>query len=351
MISAERKRKDNRLMGKQDVLGNISRNVSVSRTAFTLVELLVVIAIIGMLVGLLLPAVQQAREAARRMSCTNNLKNIGLGIMNYESERKAFPALRLGIDADIPPELGSNVKCDKRYAGSGFVAISPYLELTATYMVLNEGKIMPFQEDSTTKGWKTDAMVSAIQIRPPVFKCPSETAMDTTESDSGLGNSKAVGLTCGTSSYAFCCGTKALTCLKKKDYYSVKHNNDGAFMYRRLLKGSEFKDGLSNTIFVGEVTESDQNWSRCCWAYTNVMRSCMRGCENPLNCKLGQGITHSGSPSNTQYNGAFGSMHTGGGHFVFGDGHVQFVNEGILMETYQALATRKGQEVIEESLL
>ncbi|MDO4575804.1 MAG: DUF1559 domain-containing protein [Planctomycetia bacterium] len=317
---------------------------------FTLVELLVVIAIIGMLVGLLLPAVQQAREAARRMQCSNNLKNIGLALLNHESTMRAFPAVRLGIDADIPPELGTSVKCDQRYAGSGFVAIAPNLELTATYLALNEGKIMPFMEDGTTSGWKTAAMTDAIGTRPPIFKCPSETSQDTTPSDSGIGNSNAVGITCGTSSYAFCCGTNALAKLKMKDYYSVKHNNNGAFIYRVKRKSQEFRDGLSNTFFVGEVYESDQDWSRCCWAYTNVMRSCMRSCENPLNCKLGQGISHSGSPSNTTYNGAFGSLHVGGGNFVFGDGHVQLINDGIQMTTYQALATRSGGEVIQENI-
>lgn len=320
------------------------------RGAFTLVELLVVIAIIGMLVGLLLPAVQQAREAARRMSCTNNLKNIGLALMNHESAMRAFPAARYGIDADIPPEMGSNVKCDQRYAGSGFVAIAPMLEQTAAYQALNAGKIMPFQEDASTRGWKTDAMVQAIAMRPPVFNCPSETAQDTTKSDSGIGNSSAVGITCGTSNYAFCCGTNALTCLKKKDYYSVKHNNNGAFIYRVMRKIQTFPDGLSNTFFVGEVIEPDQDWSRCCWAYTNVVRSCMRACENPLNCRLEQGITHSGSPSNTTYNAAFGSMHVTGGNFVFGDGHVQFIQDGIQIETYQSLATRNGHEVIQENL-
>ena len=127
------------------------------RRAFTLVELLVVIAIIGMLVGLLLPAVQQAREAARKMQCSNNMKNIGLALMNHESLQGAFPATRYGIDADIPAELGTSVKCDQRYAGSGFLAVSPYLELTRAYIAMNEGKIMPFQEDSSTSCWKTSS--------------------------------------------------------------------------------------------------------------------------------------------------------------------------------------------------
>lgn len=99
-----------------------------SRSAFTLVELLVVIAIIGVLVALLLPAVQAAREAARRMSCSNNLKQLGLALHNYHDVYKAFPSLAQGTEQGTPPEAYSN------YGGcSGIVFLLPFMEQTALY--------------------------------------------------------------------------------------------------------------------------------------------------------------------------------------------------------------------------
>ncbi len=106
------------------------------RLAFTLVELLVVIAIIGILVGLLLPAVQQAREAARRMSCSNNLKQLGLSIHNYESTHKRFPAMQTGS--------GTIVAGQQRFAMSGMYSLLPFLEQTALYNNLETIQLEPW---------------------------------------------------------------------------------------------------------------------------------------------------------------------------------------------------------------
>src|SRR5690242_7162307 len=101
---------------------------------FTLVELLVVIAIIGVLVALLLPAVQAAREAARRSSCTNNLKQLGLAIVNYESAKKVFPAGRHGCDLAYNPSSGKKNTCGcstdgtKEDGASAFVEMLPFME-------------------------------------------------------------------------------------------------------------------------------------------------------------------------------------------------------------------------------
>jgi prepilin-type N-terminal cleavage/methylation domain-containing protein len=99
--------------------------------AFTLVELLVVIAIIGILIALLLPAVQAAREAARRSSCTNNLKQIGLAMLNYESARKRFPPGRLSCEGGSP--CGALPADRRRNSSSALVMILPFIEHQPLY--------------------------------------------------------------------------------------------------------------------------------------------------------------------------------------------------------------------------
>ena len=112
-----------------------------SRLAFTLVELLVVIAIIGILVALLLPAIQAAREAARRASCTNNLKQMGLGLVNYETAKKTFPAGRHGCDVDIQPPKANPCGCStegvKEDGASAFVELLPFMEYSDLYALVH----------------------------------------------------------------------------------------------------------------------------------------------------------------------------------------------------------------------
>src|SRR5688500_1682778 len=127
----------------------------IRRNAFTLVELLVVIAIIGILVALLLPAVQAAREAARRMQCGNNLKQIALGCHNYESTYKKFPAMQSGT--------GTVVSQAQRFAMGGFYATLPFCEQSALYDRIQTLNLEP---------WNNNALYLS---RVHYLECPSDT--------------------------------------------------------------------------------------------------------------------------------------------------------------------------------
>jgi prepilin-type N-terminal cleavage/methylation domain-containing protein len=140
-----------------------------SRKAFTLVELLVVIAIIGVLVALLLPAVQAAREAARRMSCSNNLKQLGLALHNYHDVYKSFPSLGQGTQQGTPPEQWCN------YGGlSGVVSMLPFIEATALYEQWGTPQPPTYNAWGPVPWWGWSFLPHHEQV--PTLLCPSDGA-------------------------------------------------------------------------------------------------------------------------------------------------------------------------------
>ena len=316
---------------------------NVRRTSgFTLVELLVVIAIIGILVSLLLPAVQQAREAARRMQCSNNLKNIALALVNYETSVGVFPPGRMGCDGWTQDVCANNPGIE-RPGTSGFVMILPQLEQQNLYdkFGFELGAVFPAQpdnsDDGTTSGWRTPDVDEAIKTRPDVFVCPSDTSKPV------FGNTQDA-----TGSYALCQGSNGPTF--GIDQKTVKHYNNGMFHYRTTIAAADVRDGLSNTILAGETIENHTNESQNRWMLGSRHLSCMRSTDNPLNSEPGQGVVVL-DLYGYKANGAFGSRHPSGAMFCFGDGHVVFLSENIDLATYRALSTRAGGEVIDASEL
>jgi len=301
------------------------------QAGFTLVELLVVIAIIGILIGLLLPAVQSAREAARRAQCSNSLKQIALALATYQDAQKTWPPGRKGCDG-WDSDVCAGKTGAQRPGTSGFVLILPYLELRPLYRFFEpfaKGAVYPGVDDSTTSGWKTASIKDGIATRPAVYVCPSD------------GSQPKKG-DCATASYAFCQGSNGPSL--GIDAKKVKHYNNGMFLYVTLLKPKDVFDGLSHTLFVGEVIDAHTNESSNRWVVASRHLDCLRSTDNPINTKPGQGVVL--DMYGYKANGAFASRHPGGANFAFGDGRVVFLGELINIKPYRSLSTRAGRERI-----
>ena len=283
-----------------------------TRSAFTLVELLVVIAIIGILVSLLLPAVQAAREAARRMQCSNNLKQIGLALHNYESAHKKFPVGSWQSNFISP-----------------FVGILPYLEQGNNYQQWDFSKNYtdPF-----------NAVVSAQRI--DAYLCPTMTM----PREVPLVAARETG---GPTSYLLCEGTD--------DYMASADGVFGlqwpSFGYTNPnRKFADIIDGTSNTMFAGETCYNykDYLWSASTPAPFGgtVRHGTARWVVGYPAISLGTTL----KPFNVHTAaalGGFASMHAGrGGNFLFGDGSVHFKSQSIDVVTYNAAATRAGGELV-----
>jgi prepilin-type N-terminal cleavage/methylation domain-containing protein/prepilin-type processing-associated H-X9-DG protein len=316
------------------------------RDAFTLVELLVVIAIIGVLVALLLPAVQAAREAARRSQCQNNLKNLALATLNYESTNGALPPGRWGCDG------GANANCSPfewSRAASGFIPMLPFIEQPALFasMDVSDGpwktpNNVP-ERDTSAPGHGNNQKLVETSLQ--LMNCPS----DMKEQFVDFKPTREA-----TGSYAFCNGTRG-------PFYGPDHppkyrlpkvgkGNNGVFMYlqgteRHGTKLKEITDGTSSTIFLGETVDGHLKETRNRWTAAGRYVDSLRSTNNPMNAVAGQDLgwdehDSEGYPTT----GAFASRHAGGCQFAFGDGHVEFISEDIALNLYRAASTRAGDE-------
>ncbi len=317
------------------------------RFGFTLVELLVVIAIIGVLVALLLPAVQAAREAARRSQCSNNLKQVALAMANYENSFKVFPPGRMGSDCSdyfgLAPTGGAFVVYDyQRQATSGFAMLLPQLEQQALYDQIGwqGGTIQPANcgIGPSTANWR-DTIPNAAEVlraRPATFVCPSST------DEAFIRNAD------GSQATEFATGSYALVTGSNGPAHGIGANvkvNNGMYVYIRAFQLRECTDGLSNTIVVGEVTSAHLPGGYNRWMVAGRHVDCLRSTNNPLNTPVNMGIVNPAG-SATGANSAFASRHPGGGLFGFGDGSVSFISETIDLATYRALSTREGGESV-----
>jgi prepilin-type N-terminal cleavage/methylation domain-containing protein/prepilin-type processing-associated H-X9-DG protein len=318
------------------------------RKAFTLVELLVVIAIIGILVALLLPAIQAAREAARRSSCVNNLKQIGLALLNYESAKKVFPAGRHGCDLHITSgsnACGCSPDAIKEDGASAFVELLPFMEYSSLYDLVHYDQGGIWSYEPAYSGFFSAADPSRknlVTTRIPVMVCPSSTAAPTCEGCiAGQGYNSPEDLVSAVGSYAVMQG--------QYNGYTLSNSrcrNDGLFVYKFQRKVKKITDGLSKTIAFGEVRAGDTANGFNLWTQAFHDGSAMRNTVNAINSPPGS--PYAKPLAECQYgpcwNGSFGSEHAGGALFCFADGHVTYISDSIDPTTYNAAATYAGSE-------
>jgi prepilin-type N-terminal cleavage/methylation domain-containing protein/prepilin-type processing-associated H-X9-DG protein len=310
------------------------------RRAFTLIELLVVIAIIGILIALLLPAVQAAREAARRAQCTNNLKQIGIALHNYHDLVGVFPPGLLSQ----PGSDGDNIG-----PGWGWASmILSQLEQTPLYNAINFPLPIEARANQTARLTKINT-----------FFCPSDpsfkaqfTVVDDSTSNTTLG---APICDVAATNYVGCFGKgdpSSLFPYSPTDGPPGRDNGEGLFFRNSRVRIADVTDGTSNTLAVGEKS---QNLAQVTWtgavSHAAVPITQLQA-ENGLSPESGDAlvVAHTGELNGPNsipaHADQFWARHPGGAQFLYGDGSVRFMKERRPLVLLQSLATRSGGEVV-----
>ncbi|MCA9260700.1 MAG: DUF1559 domain-containing protein [Planctomycetales bacterium] len=325
-----------------------------SRRAFTLVELLVVIAIIGVLVALLLPAVQAAREAARRSQCVNNLKQMGLALASYESARGELPpgALMWRVT-----DNGSNdVFGGYMDHGNMLMYILPYIEMQALYDAI-PWELGPRDARTKKRGMgdfpKMADGTDIATIPVPSYMCPSDAHPDNSERRYSFNYAASAGpIDVGDNPSCSCPLSQNFNAFSQKPAPTDYIPPVGPFSrveYR--LKLREVSDGLSNTIFLGEVRPLCSYHVAAGWTYFNNGNGLISTII-PINYDTCGVETSGGDGCRQSCNWGvelgFKSVHPGGANFTLGDGSVKFIAEAIDMQSYQNLGARADGQIIAE---
>jgi prepilin-type N-terminal cleavage/methylation domain-containing protein/prepilin-type processing-associated H-X9-DG protein len=367
-----------------------------TRRAFTLIELLVVIAILGVLMGLLLPAVQKVREAANRARCQNNLKQMGLAMHNYHD-----------AIGNLPPGVTTWMNLEDA-AHTGFSYMLPYLEQEAIY-----------RQFDFTQQWYKKANYNAVAYEIPIFYCPSNrTSGSMNLKDPLFAWGGAMPPTVGSSDYILCKGANAavyqaaqkipLGCRGVFNVYADMSNpnfgNVDNIASPLVVHLTDITDGTSNTFAIGEgagnakrfplrqmqvggkgniiinnvaaqnpyaggqvypdqawavgsIAGENNPWSASIFGVTAQFGLAPDYRDEPMNNPLVMPSAYEdvdlADPNFDGYNvtnvcfiSGFRSMHTGGCNFLFCDGSVHFVSDSIQPAIYRALSTYAGGEVI-----
>jgi prepilin-type N-terminal cleavage/methylation domain-containing protein len=306
------------------------------RNAFTLVELLVVIAIIGVLIGLLLPAVQSAREAGRRMSCMNNMKQSGLAIHGYATARKAFPpSSNSGFGKGVWDYSDANQTNDDIRLHSFASLILPYAEANDVFDAID------YDRSSLAP-----ANRSAASIVLPMYRCPSYSGNVFSKASRYVASTPV-----GYDKFAIrnyvAMGSRTVVGLSGYPGTSA----DGV-MYPQSKTGfNSISDGTSKTILLAETKEEDAAvWIDGTSAAVAARPLSPLTPDFALN-QVAINYTPYYTPGlfpnpDIQQNWGPSSEHPGGANHLLCDGSVKFLNDTIDITTYDALATRNGNDVV-----
>jgi prepilin-type N-terminal cleavage/methylation domain-containing protein/prepilin-type processing-associated H-X9-DG protein len=362
------------------------------RGAFTLIELLVVIAIIAILIGLLLPAVQKVREAAARMQCQNNLKQLGLALHNYHDSHKCFPPDQQDLKFPDPGAISLAQSSGNASLGHGlFTLILPYIEQDNIYKQIDTTKSL-FNPINLPPPFGTNLAFSQVV---PIYLCPSSPAPATLNyyncllGDPGWGLIPAVNpnpptMIFARTDYGPLPGThrSPLITLYCPPSYLTTYNADnggetGTLTYspyagvgKRTI--ASVSDGLSNTIVIGEDSARPVGYNKQHTQYSNNVYSAVLGPNHIVDGEInptpgggggwgdpfsyfhlaGAANDNSGSRNgpcimNCTSDNELYSFHTGGCNFLFGDGHIQFIADST-PPIIVGLLTRNGGEVIND---